>query len=81
MTGNATLKVSGSLFHQIEERARERGISVDNEAAELLAKALAFEAEDAELLAEIRKDREQMAQNGVFLTDEFLDRAKRWGRE
>lgn len=39
------------------------------------------EKREAELLEEIRKDREEMARQGVYLTDEFIQEAKRWGRE
>jgi hypothetical protein len=69
------------LFHQLEERARARGITLEAEVAELLNLALAKDVGEAELLAEIRKERESLAQSGVFLTDDLLTRAKSWGRE
>ena len=77
----STLTVPENLFHQIEERARTQGTTVDDQAAELLAKALAEDPREAELLAEIRKEREEMASRGVFLTNESIAEAKSWGRE
>jgi hypothetical protein len=75
-----TLALPKTLFLQIEERARTNGTSVDAEAAELLARALADDAREAELLAEIRNERQEMADRGVFITDDFINEAKNWGR-
>jgi len=69
------------LFQQIEERARARGVTPEAEVAELLHHALAKDAGEAELLAEIRKERKTLAAKGVFLTDDQIARAKSWGRE
>lgn len=77
----STLTIPQNLFHQIEDRARTQGTTVDDQAAELLAKALAEDPREAELLAEIRREREEMASRGVFLTNASIAEAKRWGRE
>ena len=76
----STLTVPENLLHMIEARARNQGTTVDVQVAELLAKALAEDAREAELLAEIRKEREEMANRGVFLTDDFINEAKRSGQ-
>jgi hypothetical protein len=62
-----TLTVPETLLHQIEERARARGITIDAQAAELLADALSRDKAEEQLLAEIRKERDEMASRGVFL--------------
>jgi hypothetical protein len=77
----STLTVPDALFHQIEERARASGKTVEVEAVELLAKALNEDLAEAELMAEIRKERDEMAARGVFLTNESIAEAKNWGRE
>jgi hypothetical protein len=76
-----TLTVPEEIFQQIESRARAQGTTVDVQAADLLSKALAEDFREAELLAEIRLDREEMAKGSVFLTDESIAEAKNWGRQ
>ena len=76
-----TVTLSDAFFHEIGELARARGTTVEAQIAELLAKALAHDAREAELLAEIRKERDEMAQKGLFLTDDFIAQAKSWGRK
>lgn len=78
---NDTLHIPEKLFHELEARAKAIGATVDHTAAELLAKALADEAAEAQLMAQINKERGAMAADGVFLTEELANEAKRWGRE
>jgi hypothetical protein len=81
MATSDTVTVPHDLFHQIEERARAAGKSVDAQAAELLTKALADELRERQLLSEVRKEREAIAGRGVYLTDDSIRQAKEWGRE
>ncbi len=81
MLESQTLRVPLNLFHVLEDRAKASGKTVDDQVAEILTRALADEAKEAELMAEIRKAREEMAARGISLTDEFIQEAKRWGRE
>jgi len=76
-----TLEVPKGTVHRIEERARVRGNSISAEAAELLLKVLDEEEHEAKLMEEVRKDREEAAKQGVYITDEFIREAKNWGRE
>ena len=70
------------LYEQIEKLARVKGRSVNELAADMLAKGLAIDSEaEATLMAKIRADREAMAQRGVRITDEDIRVAKNWGRE
>jgi cytochrome c-type biogenesis protein CcmH/NrfG len=69
------------MFQEIEARARAQNTTVTAQAVELLAKALAVDPREAELLAEIRREREEMAKAGVYITDESIAEAKNWGRE
>src|SRR3954471_18797856 len=48
--------------------------------AELPTMTPSDEAQEAKLLEEIKKARDEMARQGVYLTEEFIQRAKRWGR-
>ncbi|HEX4794567.1 MAG TPA: hypothetical protein VH370_12280 [Humisphaera sp.] len=81
MAANSTLTVPEGLFKELEERARAHGITVDGEAAELLAKALDRDKRESQLMSEIRKEREELARRGVFLTDDVIQQARNWGRE
>ena len=78
---NDILHIPEKLFHELEARAKAIGTTVDHTATELLAKALADEAAEARLMTEIKREREAMAADGVSLTEEFANEAKRWGRE
>ncbi len=76
------LEVPDALLREIEQRALFHGISLEEQVVRDLARAQQDEAADEEaLMEEIRRDREAVAARGVYLTDEFLQRAKRWGRE
>ena len=68
------------LYAEIEKLASVRGVSVGEVAADVISKALGTETESAAestLMAEVRAEREATAAKGVFLTDEFLDQAKK----
>jgi plasmid stability protein len=69
------------VYDAIERRARAAGRTPEKEAAEILARNVANEQNEATLLEEIRKDREEMAKEGVYLTDEDIQSAIDWGRE
>ena len=47
----------------------------------MLARSVSAELKEAELLEELRKDHEEQARAGVFLTTEDLVSAADWGRE
>jgi plasmid stability protein len=81
MESSKVLHVPFELFRELSDRAKMKGTSVDAHAAELLLKAMGEEAEEAQLLAAIRKEREELVGAGLFLTDESLAEAKRWGRK
>lgn len=70
-----------TLLAAIERRAKEQGISVEEQVVRdlALAEGVAADQEQA-LLAEIRREREVLASQGVRITDESLKRAKNWGR-
>jgi plasmid stability protein len=70
------------VYTRIEQRARLRGKTVAEQAAEFLAQALAADDKgEAVLLDEIRQDRQRMAERGVFITDDDIREARRSGRE
>lgn len=70
------------LYEQIEKLARVKGWSVSELATDMLARGLATDSEaEATLMAEIRAERESMAQRGVKITDEDIRAAKDWGRK
>ena len=74
-------EVPDDVYHAIERRARAAGRTPEKEAAEMLARNVADEQHEAALLEEIRKDREEMAKKGVYLTEEDIQSAIDWGRE
>ncbi|HYO07711.1 MAG TPA: hypothetical protein VER17_01955 [Tepidisphaeraceae bacterium] len=70
--------VPDDVYTELEARARQNGKSVGEQAADYLRQALAEEAAEARLLAEIRREREAL---NVWVTDADLGQAKHWGRE
>lgn len=74
-------EVPDDVYDAIERRARAAGRTPEKEAAEMLARNVADEQHEAALLEEIRKDREEMAKKGVYLTEEDIQSAIDWGRE
>lgn len=69
------------VYDQIERRAQAAGRSAAEEAADMLARAAAADAKEAELLAEIRLGHEEMAKKGINATPEDILSAVEWGRE
>jgi len=75
------VELSDELYDFIERRARAAGRSPAEEVAEVIAGNAAAEAREAALLEELRKDHEEQARAGIFLTDEDILSAVEWGRE
>jgi len=75
------IQLSEQLLLEIQQQAVAHGMDVEAYAAQLLARAIAEDRREAHLMEEIRKDREQMARQGVYITDDFITQAKRWGRK
>ncbi len=76
--------IPDDVYAETERLARVRGVSVSEVATAVISNALVGEtasAVEARLMAEVRAERDAMKAKGVFLTDEFLDEAKKWGRE
>ena len=69
------------VYEVIERRARAAGHSPAVEAAEMLTRNIAAEEREEALLAAIRKDHEEMAAKGIFMTEEDIQAAIEWGRE
>lgn len=69
------------VYQHMEKLARVRGKTVGEVAADYIAKGFAAEeAAEAQLMAEIRAEREEMAKRGVFITEDDIREAKNWGR-
>ena len=73
--------LSDEVYARIERQAHIAGRSVAEVAADLLARASDEEEKEAKLMGEIAAEREELARQGVYLTDEDIDAAIRWGRE
>jgi plasmid stability protein len=74
------LEVPDNLYDQIAEAARRKGVSISQEAADILARGITGdEAREVELLNEAREARKSM--KGFFLTEADIQAAKRWDRE
>ena len=69
------------VYELIERRASVAGRSPAEEAADMLARAAAADAREAELLSEIRRGHEEMAKKGIYATPEDILSAVEWGRE
>ncbi|HWE96172.1 MAG TPA: hypothetical protein VG269_19570 [Tepidisphaeraceae bacterium] len=78
MATSDTVTVPHDLFHQIEERARAAGTTVDAQTTELLTRALAEEMRERNLVNEVRKERGALASRGVYLTDDSIRQAIQW---
>ena len=76
------VRLPDELLAAIERRAKEQGITVEEQVVRDLALAEGVSSGDEQaLLVEIRRERQSMAEKGVFLTEEFLREAKAWGRK
>jgi hypothetical protein len=73
------LEIPDSLLASIRQRAAVAGISVEQQLVRDLS-SVAQDQDDRQLLEEIRKEREEMAAKGVFLTEDFLSQAINRGR-
>ena len=69
------------VYAQIEDAAKRRGLSVVDEAIQILKQGLAVGDKEALLLAEARENREELARRGFFATPEDLNAAINRGRE
>lgn len=80
----ATLTIKNlpdELYAALTKTAKKNRRSINGEAIVQLERALENEKPDMEdTLERIRKGREEMAEKGVWLTDDFLYRAKNEGR-
>ena len=77
----ASLNVPEDLYRKLQEHARDIGHSPDEDAAQLLERALSSEAGEHALLEEIRRERDAMADQGVCLSDDALREGRNWGRK
>lgn len=80
----ATLTIKNlpdSLYERLKLTAANHRRSINNEAIVRLERSLYTpETNTAELLAEIRKSRDELAKKGVYLTEEILRQGKEEGR-
>lgn len=81
MPSLAIPNVPDEVYERIQEAAKVRGRSVEQEAVEILNKWLEMERAEARILDEARENREELARKGVFLTDADLKAAIEWGRK
>ena len=74
------VEIPDRLYRQLETQARQTGLSVNEQAARVLADALAAgEQHEAALLEDIRAERKSLS--GLRITEAELQQAKRSGRE
>jgi len=76
-----TGEIPDDVYRRIEQKAIADGVTVPQEVAKLLERAIAEDEEEARLMAEVRRERQALAAKGVYLTDDFLTEAKAWGRK
>lgn len=76
------LEVPDDLLADIARRAKQRGVSIEQQVVTDLTIARAEQTVPAEsaLMDEIRRERDALARNGVHLTDDRLRDARNWGR-
>jgi hypothetical protein len=77
------LQLPDELLHSIERRAAAQDITIQEQVVRdlSLAEKGPRDVDEKALLVLIRKEREEMAARGVYLTDELLREAKNWGRK
>ena len=70
--------ISDDLLEKLERSAMERGLSVEDEAIRriLSTKFALNEREREELMESVRKNRRKMAEQGFWVTEEEVTRAK-----
>ncbi|MDB5296552.1 MAG: hypothetical protein JWO31_2535 [Phycisphaerales bacterium] len=70
------------VYERIEKLARASGTSVADVAASFITEAVAGGDEaEVRLLADVRAEREQMASEGVWITDADIRAGREWGRK
>jgi hypothetical protein len=74
------LEIPDTLLESIRQRASAIGISLEEQLIRDLSAAAQLQNNERQLLDEIRREREEMAAKGVFLTEEFLKQAIDRGR-
>ena len=75
------VQLSEALHLAIQQQASAFGMNVEEYAASLLARAIEGATRESHLMEEIRRDREEMARQGVYITEDFIRQAKQWGRD
>jgi plasmid stability protein len=83
MSATKQVQLPDELAQALERRAAAHSISVEEQIVRdlSLVETELGALNETELLAEVRRDREAMARRGIKMTDEFLARAKAWGRK
>ncbi len=78
----ANVNVREELYERIATLAKVRGKTVSEVAADFIAQAIASDDEaEAQLLAEVRAEREELARRGFWTTPEEVQAAKVRGRK
>ncbi len=76
------LEMPDELYHSIERRAGGEGISVAELVVRELSSLECFRSfDEKKLLADIRRERDELAAKGVYITDAMVQEAKVWGRK
>jgi hypothetical protein len=77
------LNLPDALLRVIEKRARGQGVSIEEQIRRDLAlvETDSQALSESDLLAYIRSEREVLAGKGVFVSDDDLRAAKKWGRD
>ena len=77
------LELPDELLRSIVDRANKQGISVEEQVVRDLAlvESGRENSSEPELLAAVRREREELASKGVSLTDEVFAAARNWGRK
>ncbi len=78
--------IPDELYERIKKSAASHRRSINGEVVSFLERMfprledIGEYISEEELLKRIREHREEMARKGVFVTEEFLNKAKNWGR-
>jgi hypothetical protein len=74
-------EIPDEVYRRIELKAKNDGVTIQQEIARLLERAISEDEKEASLIAQVRRERQELAATGVYLTDSFLAEAKAWGRK
>lgn len=85
----ATLEIQNmpdELIEEIRRRAIAHGLSIEQQVVHDLAAMTPnpperSDTDEEALLEEIRRERDALTAKGVYLTEEYLQQAKTWGRK